>query len=476
MSAAGDQEYFGDGIAEEILHLLVKSPELKVAGRTSSFQFKDKTEDLRIIGESLGVAHILEGSIRKSGDELRITAQLIRSSDGFHIWSETYDGDLKDIFTVQENIAGAIASALETSLGISAGSQAKARTDNPEAYEHYLRGLGYYASRGEISSDINHISPASDAIVSFEKAVALDPEFAAAWAGLSLSYTVAPGWLETHKGSPVSRTVYKTKALYAANRAVELNPNLAMTQHALANILMQYWQWERAEDALLKALSIEPNSHVILEDYREFLTKVGRLDEAVIVARKLPELESQSTEYLQLLIGSEVMAGNLELAVSAEIRLWELAEPTLNEIPRGALENRVSVLHRSGRVNEAYDLVANCAKCSPETKTYVMALLDQVEKPDPNFQHEALKFKPFRYFTILTGKSDDYIDADKDNFASGGTRFFYSLAYNTGGTAADPRFKPMIIDSGLLRYWRARGWPKRCRPIGDDDFECGDIK
>ena len=206
------------------------------------------------------------------------------------------------------------------------------------------------------------------------------------------------------------------------------------------------------------------------------MSKVGRLDEALIVSRKLTELEPQNTGYLQLLGDSEWMAGNLEQAVSAEIRLWELAEPTLNEIPRGALENRVSVLHQSGRVNEAYDLVANCAKCSPETKTYVMALLDQVEKPDPNFQHEALKFKPSRYFTILTGRSDYYIDGVKDNFASGGYVFFYALGFNIGDTAADPRFKPMIIDSGLLRYWRARGWPKRCRPIGDDDFECGDIK
>lgn len=471
-----DQEYFADGIAEEVLNLLVKSTELKVAGRTSSFQYKNKSEDLRTIGENLGVAHILEGSIRKAGDKLRVTAQLIRASDGFHIWSETYDGDVSDIFTVQENIASSIANSLQTSLGIVAGSQARARTDNIEAYEYYLRGLGYYAARGADGTSRFGDNTVTDAILSFEKAVALDPEFGAAWAGLSLTYVVAPGWLKTHQGHNVSRIIYKTKALYAANRAVELNPELAVTQHALANIMMQYFQWERTEDALLRALEIEPNSHVILEDYREFLTKVGRLDEALTISRKMAALEPQNVEYLYLEISSEAHNGNLELALLKLDRLIDLVKSDLS--PEDLIynvENRISILHALGRVGEAYAYFDNCTICTPEAKAHSLALLEQVENPDPDFQIEALQFRPLRYFTVMTGNPDLVIKAEQDNFAVGGPRAFYGLAYNYGNTASDPRYKPMLIDAGLVRYWHARGWPKRCRPVGDDDFECGEF-
>lgn len=482
MSAAGDQEYFGDGIAEEILNLLAKSPELKVAGRTSSFQYKNKNEDLRSIGENLNVAHLLEGSVRKFDDKLRITAQLIRASDGFHIWSETYDGNITDIFAVQEKIAKSIAGELETSLGIGAGSQAKARTESIEAYEYYLRGLGHYASRGERGNDVRGgNNSVSDAIVSFEKTVALDPEFAAAWAGLSLSYVVAPGWLETHEGQKVSRVVYNRKALFAANRAIELNPNLAVSQHALANVMMQNWQWERAEDALLKALSLEPNSHVILEDYREFLSKVQRVDEAVIIARRMVELEPKNIAYLENAIVSELAAGNYELALSRENQLNEFAENFSDEYILLGLEYTAGIMHAMGKIDEANAYVTNCSKCSPEAKAYVLALLEQAENPSADFQIEALKFNPQTYFTIMTGNAERYIDRLEDDFATGGVYLFYALAYNIGDIGSDPRFKPLIKDAGLVRYWNDRGWPEFCRPLisedgGEDDFECGEAK
>ncbi len=465
MSAAGDQEYFGDGIAEEILHLLVQSPALKVAGRTSSFQYKNKNEDLRVIGENLSVAHILEGSVRKAGNELRVTAQLIRTADGFHVWSETYDGNISDIFAVQENIARAITTSLETSLGLGDGAQAEARTENIAAYEHYLRGLGDYAARGP---------RVSDAIDNFEAAVELDPEFAAAWGGLSLSYLIAPGWLETHDGRVVSRTVYNRKSLFAADRAVELNPNLAVSHHAMGNILMQYWQWERAEDALLRALSIEPNSHVILEDYREFLSKTLRLEEALKVSHRIVELEPDNLSYLLLEIQAEVTVGNYETALEKIDHVFEVTPVDPDDSLFEYLLNLTSALMiELGRVDEAFEYIANCRKCSASDKANVTALLEQFENPDPEFTLKALPFDAWRYYKIKLGDRDLFFDEVEENYSRGRTNPFYDMAYNFGNISTDPRFKAIVEDAGLVRYWRTRGWPDRCRPLEGNEFECG---
>jgi TolB-like protein len=148
LSPDRDQEYFGDGIAEEILNALVRLPGLRVAGRTSSFHFKGRNEDLRTIGATLGVAHILEGSVRKQGERLRITAQLVRSADGFHLWSETYDGTDADIFALQERIAREVTRELKVALGTREDQRlVNAGTANPEAYALYLRATGIFNRR-----------------------------------------------------------------------------------------------------------------------------------------------------------------------------------------------------------------------------------------------------------------------------------------------------------------------------------------
>jgi TolB-like protein len=180
LSQAGDQEYFSDGISEEILNVLVRIPGLNVAGRTSSFAFKGRNEDLRTIGEALGVNHVLEGSVRRSGTRLRITAQLIRSSDGFHIWSETYDREIADIFDIQDEIAGAVANELAVSLGLDWQSGAHSRTDDIVAYEKYLQAHQLYLLRGEENME--------SAALLLHEVVARDPEFAPAWTALAGVY------------------------------------------------------------------------------------------------------------------------------------------------------------------------------------------------------------------------------------------------------------------------------------------------
>ena len=153
MSAGKDQEYFADGLAEELLNLLAKLPELRVIGRTSSFQFKGRNEDLRVIGEKLNVAHVLEGSVRKSGEKVRITAQLIRAADGSHLWSETYDRTLDDIFVVQDDIAGEVVKALKLTL-LDSTSVTRSRPVDPEAYNLALQGRFFVERRGQ--KDLEH--------------------------------------------------------------------------------------------------------------------------------------------------------------------------------------------------------------------------------------------------------------------------------------------------------------------------------
>ena len=175
MSQAKDQEHFADGLSEELLNLLAQVEELRVIGRTSSFQFKGKNEDLRAIGETLDVAHILEGSVRKSGDKLRITAQLIRAIDGSHLWSQSYDRKLDDVFAMQDEIAAAVVGALK--LRLIAGDAPVRATGRPEAYNHYLQGQYHLDRRTRESLDT--------ALVHFQAAVKRDPDDALAWVGLA---------------------------------------------------------------------------------------------------------------------------------------------------------------------------------------------------------------------------------------------------------------------------------------------------
>ena len=180
MSGKSDQDYFSDGMTEELLNVLAKVPQLKVVARTSVFQFKGKGGDIREIGRKLGVTNIVEGSVRRDGQEVRITAQLVRVADGFHIWSETYDRKLEKVFALQDEIARRIGDALKLSLGVSAPVAARAPID-PEAYDEYLKGRALLRQRTDLPSAIAHL----------KAAVAKAPEFAAGWSSLSLTYEVS---------------------------------------------------------------------------------------------------------------------------------------------------------------------------------------------------------------------------------------------------------------------------------------------
>jgi TolB-like protein len=220
MSADPENEFFADGITEEIINALAQIEQLHVVARSSAFSFKGKHIDLRIIGEQLNVRTILEGSVRRSGNHLRITAQLVNVADGYHLWSERYDLEMKDIFEVQDEIARSIAARLRVSLeGKREEPLVRAATKNLEAYELYLKGRAFLYLRG---------SAISRALVCFQRAVALDSEYALAWAGLADSYTVL-GYYGLARPE-----VSMPKGAEAARRSVVLDPSLAEAHNALA--------------------------------------------------------------------------------------------------------------------------------------------------------------------------------------------------------------------------------------------------
>jgi TolB-like protein/thioredoxin-like negative regulator of GroEL len=269
MSPDKDQEYFTDGLTENLLNALAQLRELKVAGRTSSFAFKNRNEDLRSIGEQLGVAHVLEGSVQKSGEKVRITAQLVSAGDGYHLWSQTYDRTLNDIFAVQDEIASAVASAMQVTL-LGQQQQAEPRQapqNNGTAYNDYLKGL-----HEQHSGTMAGHQRASDY---FRRALQQEPNLAQAWAALSISQNFIAGFADE------DFTVGFEEARSSAKRALEIDPNLPEAHLALASIQKSHdWDWAAAEDSLDRALALRPGDTRARRLRAELMAIVGKRDEA----------------------------------------------------------------------------------------------------------------------------------------------------------------------------------------------------
>jgi len=276
-----DQEWFCDGITDEIIGRLSNISELKVSARTSVFYFKGKEQDIREIGQKLGVAAVLEGSIQKVESKLRARVQLINIADGFHLWSEEYDRELKDVFAIQDEIALAVADKLKlTLLGDEKAKLAKQKEIDPAAYEEYLKGLYYWWQWSE--------EGATNALLHFRRAIEIEPNYAPAHAGMALVYTA--GWLQVW---PPREWVPKGKEI--AQKAIQLDSKLADGYIAMGMARMNFdWDWAGAQKDLKKALELSPNSPLALDFYSNFLQVQGRFDEAVIVQKRALELDPLS--------------------------------------------------------------------------------------------------------------------------------------------------------------------------------------
>jgi TolB-like protein/DNA-binding winged helix-turn-helix (wHTH) protein/Flp pilus assembly protein TadD len=270
MSVAKDQEYFSDGLAEQLINDLAKISGLKVVGRSSAFQFKGKNEDVRDVGRKLGVANVLEGSVRRDGNHVRITAELIKADDGFQLWSQTYDREIKDIFGVEDDIAQAATEALRLKLmgGNGQPVASNLRSTNLEAYQAYLQAE-YFRGRGQSKEDLDK------ALAYTDTAINLDEKYAPAWALRSLvqNAMAESGLTDTTEGF--------RKARDDAERAIALDPTLASAYLALATTQIFYdWDWDAGNTSLTKAAELEPGSVEIFR-LRSYLSRVvGNLDQA----------------------------------------------------------------------------------------------------------------------------------------------------------------------------------------------------
>ena len=230
LSGKPENEYFSDGIAEEILDELAQVDGLRVVGRTSSFSFKGKAEDLRDIGQKLSVAHVLEGSVRKEGNRVRVTAQLVGTADGYHVWSKTFDRELTGVFAVQDEISRAVVAALKVRL--MPGQKPRQRTaTNPEVYNEYLLGKDYFHRQ--------KVENLRRAVAAYERALVLDDRFAPAWAGLAM----ATFWSANSGETPAVVFAGYQHALAAAEKAVAADPGLA-DGYAARGLLRSWIQWD----------------------------------------------------------------------------------------------------------------------------------------------------------------------------------------------------------------------------------------
>jgi TolB-like protein len=295
MSPGGDQEYFADGMTEELLNALARIRQLRVAGRTSSFAYKDQEKDLREIGAELGVRYVVEGSVRKQDDRLRITAQLVDAGDSFHMWSDSYDRTMDDVFAVQEEIAGAIAGELQVSLGLEEGGALVAPVADLGAYEMYLTARARMRERG----------PAvHEAVRLFEDVVDRDSTWAPGWAGLAQAYSLTPFYdpgAVTEDIGPAAWGPALGAAEEAAVRALSLDPQVAGAEIALGNVFRDRWEWDEAEAHYLRALEIDPDDVEAHQQYAEMLAGIGREDEALRSARRAVALDPTSAIRLNAL-------------------------------------------------------------------------------------------------------------------------------------------------------------------------------
>jgi TolB-like protein len=334
MSGDQDNEYFSDGLSEELINALVMVDGLKVAARTSAFAFRGQERDVREIGAELGVEHVLEGSVRKAGNRVRITAQLIHADDGFHLWSQTYDRQLDDIFAVQEEIAEAITEQLELTLTPDDRDRlARRRTDDLEAYDLYLLGRHNWATR----TDEGLVS----AREFFEAAIARDSTFAPAWAGLAAVYDALPWYVDY----PASEAAERGKQ--AALRAIELDPTLAEAHAALGVLLYEFdHDWSGAAEAFETARDLDPNYAQGLGWECLFRAVVGESEEALSICRKAVEVDPLSMHATWQLASALASVGKLDESLAA----FDRAMADRPDVPEIQLEKAGLLL-----ANERYD-------------------------------------------------------------------------------------------------------------------------
>ena len=472
LSGDSAKDYFSDGMSEELLNLLARVPGLQVASRTSSFAYKGRNVDIREVGSQLGVDTVLEGSVRQAGDQVRITAQLIDTETGFHLWSETYDRQLADIFQVQDEIAGAIVSKLRIQLAPEdqqLAQRTRAPTQNVEAYELYLQGRAVWKKRGEENL--------KRAIELYQSALARDPAFARAHAALASAYVVMAGYTKEQgdekKFNPMAET--------SARQALVLEPNIGEAHAVLAQINADRGDFLDAESGFFFAISLEPNEPTPHHWYSILLSKVGRLQAALTQARRAYELDPSSPVLAANL-------GNMLLQLGQDdeaLRFVGLASELGLSKKEYGVEATVAIRRRdwvdARRLMGEIDSIPDEIK--PEAQRFVDALADPKLRPeivagmraiDPKIAPQVSFIGPYLQlgevdlvFRIL----DEELRKDANTWVN---NWDLGHAWTPEGRRfrTDKRFGPLAERIGMVDYWKQYGYPDGCRAGTDAVLVC----
>lgn len=465
MSSDPDNEFFSDGISEELLNLLVQVDGLRVPSRTSSFAFKGKSMAIKEIARQLAVEHILEGSVRKSGNHVRITAQLIDVKTDTHLWSNTYDRELENIFAIQDEISREIISELKIALdttGLISRDESRP-TNNMQAYQDYLRGRYLFLQRG-----VPSLKASAQAL---QSAVALDPAFVEAWAALSVTAATLSGW--DYDNSATTNQI----ALDAGNHALQLDENSATAMAGLGLLNYNKGNWSESLKLLKRASELSKDSNPTYF-YGLILQATGYISEAhqaFLQAEQLDPIYSQVQAYL----GSNAMArGDVPSARVYFQRTIDsgnangVQDMYWLELETGNLDSAIKYLQETSALTQA-GLATGYNNVSMAAISAAIKDPSQLKKGiDTAIVEEDVI--TLNYF----GATPEVMHSLKNSLANGELLKLsidlgnYLWAPGFSSLRQLPEYRQFLTDIGLVDLWKERGWPDFCQPTDKDDFTC----
>jgi TolB-like protein/Flp pilus assembly protein TadD len=429
MSSDEEQEYFSDGLSEELLNLLASIPELKVAARTSSFSFKDKDLAIPELASQLKVAHVLEGSVRKHGNQIRITAQLIQADNGYHLWSETYDRQLDDVFQIQEDIAVAVVEALRITL---LGEVPKTRKTDPRAYQLFLKGQ-YLKS--QISSD-----SLNRAVEAFKQAVEIDPTYVPAWAELADTYF----WGGRSDG--MSREEANALADQAIQIAISNDPDYAFAYYVRGiSWFFGKHNFKQGIEDFQRALELDPDDAFLVAAIGKGALLTGKFDLAITQYEKALAMEPVVPEFLWYIGKAYLSSGRLDDAEASFRTLLSLSPSSYGNydlwrtlLSKGELEAALAESDNSFRRAIIHHALGNAAMADE-------ALADFIENADP--YSIALVYG----YRGDVDKTFEWLDSmlEENNYYP--TWLLTETAFHS--IHSDPRWEPLLEKLGLLEFW-----------------------
>ena len=476
LSSDPEQEYFSDGLTEEILNQLAQVKGLLVTGRTSSFSFKGKNEDLRVIGEKLGVANLLEGSIRKDGDQVRITAQLIDAKTGGHLWSKTYDREKSGVFEMQEEIARDVAKALSVKLEVGELAGRPGMTRNIDAYDAYLASLPF-----------NEPTPESirTAMGLLERATTLDPSFVMAWANLANTYEFASSRLLPGN----TRAGWAAKSDAVLERIKGISDYGQVLHEALVGDRSQnQWDMVGAQQhfdnsrALAQKLGLRRDPSA--ED-AVFVLVTGRFRETITILERAKVADPLNSFVAFLLSRAYAANGNLSAAVAEDDRGMQLEG---FQVPiRGSAVLTALATNDKTLIGQRMTLMMEVL---PESSAFLSAMKARLDSPAEALTEvrrraatttDHVELSAMAVWMAWLGDPAGALDiyrtnADLFRSVRRGAALFDIWNPVMHDMRQLPGFKDLAREMGLVDYWRAYGWGDLCKPVGADDFECSDCR